>query len=124
MSWRDHIVFVVPVSETVLLMVLGALILASPFLIPLLLLVLLGRALFKWRPWFGLCYTAVTVALLVWGVAWVQQRYDPLRVRELRRVVLDEPAPTINGDKHPQRRAGSPSQQRQPQVPPHYPPLQ
>jgi hypothetical protein len=121
MSWRDPIVFAIPVPETVPLMVLGFLILASPLLIPLLLLVLLGRALFKWRHWCGWCYTAVAVTILVWGVAWVQQRYDPLRLREFRRVVLHEPAVSINGDKHPQRRAGDPGQQRQPQVPPHYP---
>jgi membrane protein DedA with SNARE-associated domain len=42
MSWRDRIVFLVPIPETLVLMVLGVLALAAPFLIPLLLLVLLG----------------------------------------------------------------------------------
>ena|SRR5215469_4375408 len=107
MNWRDRIVFLVPIPEMLVLMVLGALALASPILIPLLLLFLVGRALFKWRPWLGCYYTAVTVALLVWGVAWIQQRYDPLKLREFRRVALHEPAPISNGDKHPQRRAGS-----------------
>jgi len=119
MSWRDHIFFLVPIPGIGFWLVFfGVLVLASPFLIPLLVLFLLGRALFKWRPWCGMCYTAATVALLVWGAAWVQQRYDPLRLREFRRVVLDEPAPIINGDKHPQRHASNPGQQRQPQVPP------
>ena len=117
MSWRDRIFFLVPIPGMLLLMVFGALVLAAPLLIPLLLLFLLGRALFKWRLWFGCCYTAVTAALLVWGAAWVQQRYDPLKLREFRRVVLEQPAPII-------RRASSPRQQRQPQVPPHYPALQ
>ena len=60
MSWRDRIFFAIPVPETVSLMVLGFLILASPILLPLLLLFMLGRALFKWRPWFAWCYTALT----------------------------------------------------------------
>ena len=120
MSWRDRIFFVVPIPGMLVLMVFGALVLFAPLLIPLLLLFLLGRAMFKWRPWFALCYTAVTVALLglllIWGVAWLQQRYDPLKLVEFRRVVLHEPASII-------RRAGNLRQQRVPQVLSHYPVL-
>ena len=53
MSWRDRFFFVVPIPGMLVLMVFGALVLFAPLLIPLLLLFLLGRALFKWRPWLG-----------------------------------------------------------------------
>jgi hypothetical protein len=72
MSWRDRIFFfLVPIPGIGFwLVVFGVLVLDAPILLPLLLLFMLGRALFKWRPWFGFCYTVVTVALLVWGGAW------------------------------------------------------
>lgn len=100
-SSGNRIVWLFPVPSTVPLMVLGFFALALPFIVPVALLFMLGRALFKWRLWCGWCYTGATVALFVWGTFWVQQQYDLLEMREFRRVVLQEPV------KHPQRRASN-----------------
>jgi len=67
MSWRDRIFFLVPILGIGFWpIVFGALVLASPFLISLLLLFLLGLAPFKWCTWLGWCYAVVAVSLLFW----------------------------------------------------------
>jgi len=101
---RNRIVWFVPVP---VLPLLGFFVLAGPFILLFGLLFKLGGALFKWRRWCGWCYTAATATFLVWGVAWLQEKYDVLRIREAERVVLHKPARVINGYKHVQRRAGN-----------------